>query len=467
MHTLRIFNHHIHSRIFLEGLLQALFVIGSVYLATLIRFWTSPSPMPLQSGILAIQACLFSGLVILSMFAMGLYQITLRDSHFLLLLRIGASFVLALLLLAGVFYVFPSLYLGRGVMGLAVAFALIATTGIHLLFSAVIDHARHRKGVLFYGAGHNAAVILSRLRRHADQRQVTLLGCIPADGEEPQVDPSQICMANGSLMEYARRNHVNEIVVAMDDRRRAFPMYDLLACRLANIEVTDINTFCERQLGKIKVDLLKPNWIVFSGGLHKGLLCNFLKRGLDLFGSLFLLVLFSPLMLLAAAAIVIEDGPGSPVLFRQLRVGQNGRKFRIFKFRSMRPDAESGRAVWAAVGDSRVTRVGAWLRKFHVDELPQLLNVLRNEMSLVGPRPERPEFVTQLMRGLPYYPLRHMAKPGLTGWAQLRYPYGDSERDALEKLQFDLYYVKHSGLFLDLVILLGTVEVVLFGKGAR
>jgi sugar transferase (PEP-CTERM system associated) len=256
--------------------------------------------------------------------------------------------------------------------------------------------------------------------------------------------------------------------MAMDDRRQQFPLKELLDCRLDGLEISELATFLERETGKVYLDAVNPSWIIFGGGFKASSFQQGLERAFDIVASLLLLGLASPLMLFTAAAIRIEDGLRAPVLYRQLRVGQFGVPFGVLKFRSMRTDAEQdGQARWAVSNDPRVTRVGAFIRKTRLDELPQLWNVLRGDMSFVGPRPERPEFVSQLEQSIPYYRERHAVKPGITGWAQLCYPYGSSERDALEKLQYDLYYVKNRGLIFDIVILLQTVEVVLWGKGAR
>ena len=236
---------------------------------------------------------------------------------------------------------------------------------------------------------------------------------------------------------------------------------------MAGIDICELPTFLERETGKVRLDVLNPSWIIFGEGFRASPLQRVLERGFDVLASLCLLVLASPLMLCAAVAIRIEDGWRAPVLYRQRRVGRFGETFDVLKFRSMSVDAEKGGAVWAAKDDPRVTRVGAVMRKTRIDELPQLVNVLRGDMSFVGPRPERPEFVAQLEQTIPYYRERHTVKRGITGWAQLCYPYGSTEKDALEKLQYDLYYVKNRSLLFDLAILVQTVEVVVWGKGAR
>jgi sugar transferase (PEP-CTERM system associated) len=269
------------------------------------------------------------------------------------------------------------------------------------------------------------------------------------------------------LFRWSIENEIDEVVLAMDDRRRDFPMDDLLECRLAGIDVLELSSFLERETGKVRLDVTNPSWIVLGEGFRESSHLLVIERMFDVVVSLLLLIPALPLMLLTAIAIRIEDGLRAPILYRQIRVGRYNKPFQVLKFRSMRQNAEEDGAVWAVANDPRITRVGACIRKTRIDELPQLLNVLRGDMSFVGPRPERPEFVDELAKRLPYYRSRHAVKPGITGWAQLCYPYGASDQDALEKLQYDLYYVKHRSFLLDLAIVLQTVEVVLWGKGAR
>jgi sugar transferase (PEP-CTERM system associated) len=243
---------------------------------------------------------------------------------------------------------------------------------------------------------------------------------------------------------------------------------ELLDARLSGIDVVDLLEFLERETGKIRVDLVSPGWLIFSPGFRRSQFKEFAKRVMDAVVCGSLLVVSWPIMLLIGLAIKIEDGLSAPVIYKQFRVGQNSRNFNVLKFRSMREDAEKdGKAVWATENDSRVTRVGNFLRNSRLDELPQVFNVLAGQMSVVGPRPERPEFVSELQENIPYYAERHVVKPGVTGWAQLKYSYGASEEDAIEKLQYDLYYIKNQTLLLDFLIIVQTVEVVLWGKGAR
>ena len=270
------------------------------------------------------------------------------------------------------------------------------------------------------------------------------------------------------MRNFVVENDIEEIVIACDQRRGTLPIEILFDCRLRGIEITDLLDFMERETGQIAVNLMYPSWVIYSNGFHSQ---NYLRDALDYsmnaILALFVLFFAWPFMLITAMIIYLDDGrrTKTSVFYKQERVGQNGRLFKIIKFRSMRPDAEKDGAKWASKNDNRVTRIGAFIRKYRIDELPQLINVFKGEMSFIGPRPERPEFVEQLVKEVPYYNQRHNVKPGLAGWAQLNYPYGASVEDSMEKLKFDLYYVKHQSLLLDILILIRTVEIVLFGKG--
>jgi sugar transferase (PEP-CTERM system associated) len=270
-----------------------------------------------------------------------------------------------------------------------------------------------------------------------------------------------------SLLAMARKYHATEIVVSVQNRRGGgFPIQELLECKSNGIKVTDSAAFFEREACQIRVDSLQPSWLVFGSGFDQSVSRIFVKRTFDLVASIILSIITLPLMLLTALLIYIEDR--GPIFYQQERVGKGGRLYKVLKFRSMRNNAEQGgRPQWAAQNDPRTTTVGAIIRKLRIDEIPQVLNVLKGEMSFVGPRPERPYFVKQLSETVPFYDIRHTIKPGITGMAQVRYQYGASVEDSVQKLQYDLYYVKNNSLFLDLLILIDTIPVVLIGKGAR
>lgn len=327
------------------------------------------------------------------------------------------------------------------------------------------DMVAHR--VLVLGTGSQAALVHGALLEGA-RTGMQCVGFLPTPGSSEQLIPAhQVLNDPLSLERAVQQFKVNEVVVAVQQQRGGvLPIQELLSCRLRGVLVSDAAGFLERVRGELPVDALKASWLIYGDGFRHGMMRRFVKRTFDIVASLLLLVLTAPVMLLAAVAIVLEGG--GPVIFRQERVGLNGKTFTLLKFRSMRVDAEKdGAPQWATANDPRVTRIGAFIRKVRIDELPQLFNVLRGEMSFVGPRPERPYFVEQLSAQIQFYGARHSVKPGITGWAQVRFTYGASLEDAIRKLQFDLYYVKNHNLLLDLAILFATIRVVLYGEGAR
>jgi len=344
----------------------------------------------------------------------------------------------------------------------------IATALGRLLVSLVVSREALRQRVLVIGTGRHANLLVSRMRRQTDRRGFQLVGFVPMGENVEMVDAALHIDRSPGLAALVDEHDVDEIVVAVDDRRGVLPMKELLQCRVAGTNIVSLADFFEREAGKIKLGVLDPSVLVFGEGFKCNSMRQATKRLFDVVSSGVLLVLAAPLMILTALAILIESGFGQPILYQQERVGERGHNFPVLKFRSMRTDAEKdGVARWATSNDDRITRVGRFIRKVRIDELPQIFNVLRGDMSFVGPRPERPQFVEQLTREIPYFGLRHCVKPGITGWAQLRYAYGASVEDAAEKLKYDLYYVKHNSMLFDIAILLQTVEVVLFGKGAR
>jgi sugar transferase (PEP-CTERM system associated) len=359
------------------------------------------------------------------------------------------------------------MYLGRGVFGIAYFAAFAGVLLERLVFFKWNGPDILKPRILVLGTGSRAAWVDIVASTSSAKRDMKVVGFLPLLATRHYVDSSRILPAEGSLMAMVRKYGINEIVVAVRDRRHGgLPMKELLECKLKGVRVVELSSFIERECGQVRLESLNASWMIMGEGFRLGLFRDFVKRIFDLGASLALLIVSSPVMLLTALCIYLENG--TPVLYRQERVGQGGRIFTIYKFRSMRIDAEGdGKPRWAGVDDDRTTRVGRFIRKLRIDELPQVFNVLKGEMSFVGPRPERPYFVNQLNAQIPYYAARHSIKPGITGWAQVRYAYGATVEDATEKLQYDLYYVKNHSLFLDIMILIDTVQVVLWGKGAR
>ncbi len=440
---------------------------GVMVVAPLLRFRVRVGIIESQLGPLWPRMLLFGAVMTVCLLAFGLYSARQRAPVFGIAVRLVAAVVAGTAVTALFFYVMPYVTLGRGVMMISAGVALVGLGASRYLFTHIVDDDAFKRRVLVYGCGMRAASI-ANLRRRSDRRGFSVAGYVQPDGEECAISAGQLIKSSGQLQRVCEEYNVDEVVVAMDDRRRAFPLLELLECRLAGTEVTELLTFLERETGRVRIDALNPSWMIFGDGFRRDSLRLFSSRTLDLAASLLILLVSLPVMLITALAIKLEDGWRAPVLYRQARVGLGGRPFDVLKFRSMRTDAErDGLAQWAQTKDPRVTRVGTIIRKIRVDELPQILNVLRGQMSFVGPRPERPQFVAQLAQNIPYYAQRHCVKPGITGWAQLCYPYGSSEQDALEKLQYDLYYIKNNTLLFDLAILVQTAEVVFMGRGAR
>ncbi len=434
--------------------------------AVWVRFLGNAALIEQAFGSVMARGVFFASILSLAMTSMGLYSSANRDGWSAHAARVAVAFVAGGLLLVVLLYLTPVDGIGRGVLLLAMVFGATTVLAIRAVALLVGHGELLRRQVLVLGTGEKADLIHSRLRRASDRRTFGIVGYVPVAGDAPVVPADLHLSGRETLVALVDRLAVDEIVVAPDCRRGSLPLDALMACRLRGVQVNDLNTFLENQTGRAHVTALSPSWFVFYDGFDRGALRALSKRLFDVGSSSLLLVLAMPLMVLTALAIVLES-PG-PVFYRQERVGEGGQPFRVIKFRSMRTDAErDGVARWATADDQRVTRVGRWIRKLRIDELPQVINVLRGEMSFVGPRPERPTFVEQLQREIPYYGLRHSVKPGITGWAQLRYAYGASVKDAEEKLKYDLYYVKHQSFMFDLLVLLQTVEVVLFGKGAR
>lgn len=463
---IRIFRHYISGIYVILFLLELGVFAAAFLLGNVLRFY-SDAKLWLPSSEFNIPAAIFTVVMLASATGMGLYRRAQGISDAALLLRVLASFMLGTVVMSLVFYTFPDVFVGRGVFGYALLAALVGVLLCRVLFLKFVDRQSLKRRVLVLGSGYRGNMIMDLENRFAN-RGFRVIGYVRM-GEEPvRVNLDQLIDLGVSLYEFATKADIDEIVVAPDDRRGRMAVDEILDCKMAGFDVVDLPTFFEREAGLLRVDCLHPSWLVFSDGFRLSGARLIVKRLFDIVASLALLALVWPVMLLTVFAIFIESGWGSPILYRQVRVGLNWQLFKVIKFRSMRTDAEKdGKAQWARTNDDRITRVGGFIRKCRIDELPQLFNVLKGEMSFVGPRPERPEFVEKFAETIPYYSERHRVKPGITGWAQLCYPYGSNYQDAIEKLQYDLYYVKNYSIFLDTLIMLQTIEVVLWGKGAR
>lgn len=411
------------------------------------------------------QTPLYAVVVLLMMFSLGLYNPHFASRVQDVVLRLLVCFAVSFVILSVTFYVIPVLEIWRSALGISmvVSFGLILL--VRYVFLHVIDIGSVRRRILVVGVGDHAAEIES-LQKASRFQAYECIGFVQVQGEEPKVDSDKIFPSPNSMLELAVRNNIDEIVVAPQDRRGHVPMTALLECRVNGIGVSDFVTFCERETGRINLDAVHPSWFVYSESIPGSKVQRSIKRLFDVIASLSFLIVSLPIFVATAIAIRF-DSPG-PVFYTQERMGHRGRSFRIIKFRSMRIDAENdGVPKWAQTNDPRITAVGAVIRKLRIDEMPQVINVLKGEMSFVGPRPERPYFINQLAESIPFYTNRHVVKPGITGWAQLNYSYGASQEDARRKLEYELYYIKHYSLLLDIMIILQTLRVVFWSHGVR
>ena len=468
---IRIFRHYIHTSFLLATLAEGLAVACAAYTGHYTRWGEFPDFYEHLPFVIT-----FSVVLTFCMAIMGVHEARLREGYVGVMLRTAvAIFLLGTLSMAVIMYLATGLSEGRGVLLFSSIEAFIYVAVLRWLTSRYLSEDLLKRRVLVYGTGRRALKIASRMRRRSDRRAFVLLGFLqPPDAQDliSEFNAKILPYPNGTLSQYCTELGVDEIVVATDARRESdqgsgIPFDELMDCRLSGIEVCEVQSFVEREAGKLDVDLLQRSWLVYSDGFATGWLRAVSKRTFDLIAAGALIILLWPVMILVALAVFVGDKFRGPILYRQERIGLNGQRFEVIKFRTMVVDAEKAGAVWAVHDDPRVTTVGAFLRKSRLDELPQLFSVLRGTMSMVGPRPERPVFVKNLEDQLPFYDQRHRIKPGITGWAQLCHPYGASVSDAKEKLQYDLYYLKNHSVLLDLIILMQTIEVVLVGDGAR
>jgi sugar transferase (PEP-CTERM system associated) len=455
---MQVFNRHVSGRGLTVFGFETLLISGSILLAAQVHGSLNDA----IGGIWKIVA--ITALCELCFYYNDLYDLTLVHSKRELVIRVLQGAGAAAMTLAAVSVFLPTLLLGGGIFITSLCLLLIAVPLWRLAFDGLTNDARLEEHVLIVGTGPLARTVARQILAQHDFAY-RIVGFIDdAPGGEHAGDALVLGRA-ADLPDVIARHHVDRIVVGLADRRGKLPLSELLHAKMSGVRIEDAATIYERITGKILTDGLNPSWLIFSDGFKASRVTRVVKRGVDLLLALVGLVLAAPLMLLTAIAIRI-DSPG-PVFYCQDRVGENGRLFTLCKFRSMRADAENGTPIWAEAKDDRVTRVGRLIRLSRIDELPQVWNVLRGDMSFVGPRPERPFFVEQLVAAIPYYNERHAVKPGVTGWAQVKYRYGASIEEAMEKLRYDLYYIKHQSIVFDLTIVIDTVKVILSGKGAK
>ncbi|MHB1529588.1 MAG: TIGR03013 family XrtA/PEP-CTERM system glycosyltransferase [Acidiferrobacteraceae bacterium] len=461
---IRIFRHYVPKALLFLAMIEALIIVSAIYAGVGLRFLGHRQAVAHLSPIFP-KAAVFLMVMLAAMSALGLYQRHLHEGQWGYLPRLGMSFIVGLALMSILFYVMPSLFLGRGAFGLSLILALLGTGMARLCYIKLSKQPAVKRRVLVLGTGSRAAKINALENSTVATAGFRVVGYVSEDREDEGNLP---CVLHDHipLSQIVKKYGVQTVVIGVRDRRGNVPMNEILQCKLQGTEIVDLPTFLERESGRIELDTLNTSWLVFSDGFRQGQIKRWLKRGFDIWWAAIAFVLFLPVMALVALCIAAEDG--WPVLYRQERVGQGGRTFSLIKFRSMGHDAErDGVPQWAVQNDQRVTRVGRLIRKIRLDEIPQVWNVLLGDMSFVGPRPERAFFVSQLEDRIPYYAYRHVVKPGITGWAQIRYPYGASVEDAIQKLQYEFYYIKNNTLFLDFVILIQTLQVLVWNQGAR
>jgi sugar transferase (PEP-CTERM system associated) len=415
--------------------------------------------------LLFARALLVTAVLQLSLYYFDLYDFSDRHNLSESAVSITQAWGVGCVVMAFIYLLFPSIIIANAIFLAAFLMAYVGVLLWRAVYVLAIEHRVFATRLLVLGGGVQAAKIVRQLERLRDSGYAVVAQV--GEGAEPCVVArgASVFTDHQELSEVVKRLRISTVVVALDDRRGKMPIRELLQCKIEGCNVVSGLSFYEGLTGTILVENVNPSWIIFSDGFKKDRRILITKRALDLTIATVGMVLALPIALFSALIIRLES-PGG-VLYRQERVGAGGRTFQIVKFRSMRADAEANGPVWATPNDARVTRYGAFMRKTRIDELPQLWNVVRSDMSFVGPRPERPVFVQQLQDTIPHYGMRHSVKPGLTGWAQIRYPYGDCAEDALRKLEYDLYYIKNTNLLMDLLIIFETIKTILFRKGSR
>lgn len=449
-------------------LADAAIIYGGVILALYLRLGIEGSIYELndKNGWYKIIIAVLLSLLILYFY--DLYDYTVMSNRRELMLRIVQAIGIAWALLAFLFYLVPPLMIGRGVSIISVPLVLVLLITWRVLIHLLTGHPEIGEKILVVGTGKAAEDTAEAVwkRRDAGYR---IAGFVTENGSKPKNLPEKMNLLGSSdnLETVIRNEKINRVVIAVRERRGTFPTEALLRMSLAgDVDIEECTSFFERVTGKVNIEMVRPSWLIFAGRKRDTRLKVFIREAIHRSLALIGLTVSLPVAVLTAILIKLESK--GPIFYKQERVGKNGRIFEVIKFRSMRTDAEAdGKPVWATADDDRTTKVGRIIRKIRVDEIPQFWNIIKGEMSFVGPRPERPHFVAQLAEEIPFYDHRHLVAPGLTGWAQIKYPYGASVEDARQKLEYELYYIKNQSLALDLVIIFETVKTVLFSKGGR
>lgn len=468
---IRLFSQYVPSRAIFLVLTEMVLISACVHSSVKLRFWNDPEAFAFYTMLPDFAAQVFAVVVCIQIcfYYNELYDLRVAFPTSDQFTRLAQSLGAACVLLGLLYFLFPALLIGRGVffitVALVVSSVMLTRFAIDTLWRATVPH----KNVLILGTGQTALSVARELMSREDL-PLRLIGFTDTEPTQSSQD-RRLCghpvlgCASG-LESVVERHRISRVVVALEEHRGVLPMQSLLRLRVSGVEVEDSHSTMAALTGRVPLQTLRSSWFIFSDGFHRTGWTEVVKRALDLSLGLLGLVLSAPIM--ALAAIAIKWDSEGPVLYRQTRVGRRGKPFDVLKFRTMGADAETnGIPQWAEEDDPRVTRLGRFLRKYRVDELPQFVNVIRGQMSFVGPRPERPVFVEELRQIIPYYDERHTVRPGITGWAQVRYGYGGSTEEAMRKLEYDLFYLKNMSVWFDAAIVFETVKIVMFGRGGR
>lgn len=446
-------------------LAEAAVVFGGIVGAVYLRVGTEGSYFELVERQGFLKAGLATTFCLAAFYLFDLYDFIVMHDRRELVLRLVQALGLAWIALALAFYLFPQLMLGRGISVIALPLALALMVSWRVSIHWLLGHPDFGEKILIVGSGDLAVEVAREMldRPDAGYRIAGFVGTDPELLGKSLINPRVIGLTS-ELDDVVRRENIDRIIVAMGERRGQLPTNELLQLSLTGtVNIEEGASFYERVTGRVSLSMIRPSWLIFSSRGRQARISGIIRRVVHRMVATIGALLSLPIAMVTAILIKF-DSPG-PVLYRQERVGKNGRPFMVMKFRSMRTDAEKSGPVWASENDDRTTRVGKIIRKLRIDEIPQFWNIVRGEMDFVGPRPERPHFVSQLAQEIPYYEQRHLIAPGLTGWAQIKYPYGASIEDARQKLQYDLYYIKNQSLILDAIILFETIKIILFGRG--
>ncbi|HPF45545.1 MAG: TIGR03013 family PEP-CTERM/XrtA system glycosyltransferase [Alphaproteobacteria bacterium] len=461
---IRIFKHYIPKSILYLAAIECIMLYLVIWLALAIRFDQIGDPVPGFNDYTA-EKIFYVVIVYLVLLATGLYRLeTCRDIR-ISVVRLSVSMILSFFAISIALYMFPNIDIWRSVSVYAIILTYLMLISVRFFFLHFVDHESIETRVIVLGAGKRAKRVLESDDKSTSN--VKFIAFLRMGENENEIEGAIDYKDIESLEGLVEKRACQEIVVAIEERRGTLPVSDLLACKINGTYISEAASFIERQVGALNLAMFNPSWMIFSDGFDNTKKRDlFVKRLFDVLASATLLIVSMPLLLITAIAVKLSSK--GPVFYRQERTGLMGKKFDVLKFRSMTQNAEAdGVPQWAQKNDARVTLVGKFIRKTRIDEIPQIFNVLRGDMSFVGPRPERPYFVEQLTQKIPMFDKRHTVKPGITGWAQLNYPYGASEEDSRRKLEYDLYYIKNYSIFLDLLILVQTIRVVLWPDGVR